>query len=40
MTLIRSICVYCGSSDGADPRFVEAARALGGAMAQAAVRLV
>ena len=40
MTLIRSICVYCGSSDGADPRFVEAARALGGAMAQAGVRLV
>ena len=40
MALIRSICVYCGSSDGNDPRFVETARALGVAMAQAGVRLV
>ena len=40
MTRIRSICVYCGSSDGADPRFVEAARVLGAAMAASGVRLV
>ena len=40
MTRIRSICVYCGSSDGHDPRFVETARTLGAAMAKAGVRLV
>ena len=38
--LIRSVCVYCGSADGNDPRFVETARALGAAMAKAGVRLV
>jgi uncharacterized protein (TIGR00730 family) len=40
MGKIRSICVYCGSSDGADPRFVETARALCAAMARAGIRLV
>ena len=40
MTKIRSVCVYCGSSDGHDPRFVETARALGAAMAKGGVRLV
>jgi uncharacterized protein (TIGR00730 family) len=40
MALIRNICVYCGSSMGADPRFAEAADALGAAMAQAGVGLV
>ena len=40
MTHIRSVCVYCGSSDGHDPRFVETARALGAAMAAAGIRLV
>jgi uncharacterized protein (TIGR00730 family) len=37
---INSVCVYCGSSDGADPRFLDAARTLGVAMATAGVRLV
>jgi uncharacterized protein (TIGR00730 family) len=40
MNEIRSICVYCGSSPGRDPRYVEAARTLGKAMAEARIRLV
>ena len=36
----RSICLFCGSSDAADPAFLEAASALGTAMAVAGVRLV
>jgi uncharacterized protein (TIGR00730 family) len=40
MKSIRNICVYCGSSLGADPRFAEAADALGVAMAAAGIGLV
>jgi uncharacterized protein (TIGR00730 family) len=40
MSTIRNICVYCGSSLGADSRFTEAADALGAAMAKAGVGLV
>jgi len=40
MNAIRNICVYCGSSTGADPRFGEAADALGAAMARAGYGLV
>jgi hypothetical protein len=40
MAELRSICVYCGSNAGADPRYPEAAEALGRAMAKAGVRLV
>jgi uncharacterized protein (TIGR00730 family) len=40
MTSIRAVCVYCGSSAGADPAFVEAARALGKILADNRVRLV
>ena len=40
MTTIKNICVYCGSSLGHDPRFAEAADALGAAMAAAGVGLV
>ena len=40
MTMIRSICVYCGSSPGRDPGFVEAAHELGMAIAKAGIRLV
>jgi uncharacterized protein (TIGR00730 family) len=40
MSTIRNICVYCGSSLGADSRFAEAADALGAAMAKAGVGLV
>lgn len=40
MSSIRSICVYCGSSPGNDPRYLEAARTLGHAIAAAGLRLV
>jgi uncharacterized protein (TIGR00730 family) len=40
MKTIRNICVYCGSSDGADPRFSRAAEALGRAIALARIGLV
>jgi uncharacterized protein (TIGR00730 family) len=40
MSQIRSICVYCGSSPGNDPRYLEAARSLGHAIADAGLRLV
>jgi uncharacterized protein (TIGR00730 family) len=37
---ITKICVYCGSGAGNDPAFVEAAIALGTAMAQSGIGLV
>ncbi|KQZ01389.1 lysine decarboxylase [Pseudolabrys sp. Root1462] len=37
---IGKICVYCGSGPGTDPAFVEAATALGTAMAKAGIGLV
>lgn len=40
MTTIRKICVYCGSGPGADPAFVEAARAFGKVLAQNKIGLV
>ncbi|MGN6768131.1 MAG: TIGR00730 family Rossman fold protein [Rhizobiaceae bacterium] len=40
MKKIRSVCVYCGSSPGRDPRYVEAAHTLGRTMAEAGIRLV
>lgn len=40
MATITSICVYCGSGSGHDPIHLEAARALGTAMARAGIRLV
>ena len=40
MSLIRAVCVYCGSSAGADPAFAAAARALGKILADNNVRLV
>lgn len=40
MTRFTAICVYCGSSEGADPAMLAAAEALGGAMAEAGIRLV
>jgi uncharacterized protein (TIGR00730 family) len=36
----RGVCVYCGSSDGSDPRYAEAADQLGAAIAQMGARLV
>lgn len=35
-----SVCVYCGASDLADPAYLEAAAALGRALAENGVRLV
>lgn len=38
--MIRSICVYCGSSNGNDPRFVESAFGLGKGLARRDIALV
>lgn len=38
--MIRSVCVYCGSSPGARPVFIEAAQQFGTAVAQAGLTLV
>jgi hypothetical protein len=40
MNKINALCVYCGSSVGADPAFVEAARGFGKILAESGVRLV
>ena len=40
MSKINAICVYCGSSPGADPAFVEAAQGFGKILAENAIRLV
>ena len=40
MSKIRTICVYCGSGPGTNPRFVEAAIALGKVFAENGIRLV
>ena len=40
MSKINALCVYCGSSVGADPAFVETARSFGKILAESGVRLV
>ena len=40
MNKIKTVCVYCGSGPGTNPRFVEAAQALGKIFAENHVRLV
>ena len=40
MGMIRSICVYCGSSPGTDPVFVEVANAFGQILAEKGITLV
>jgi len=40
MSKINAICVYCGSSPGTDPAFIDAARSLGKILAENGVRLV
>lgn len=40
MSTIKTICVYCGSGPGTNPNFIEAAKALGKAMADNKIRLV
>jgi uncharacterized protein (TIGR00730 family) len=37
---IRSLCVYCGSSAGGDPRYTDVARQLGDLLAAEAIELV
>src|SRR5215216_6352926 len=40
MNEIRSVCVYCGSGPGANPRFIEAAKSFGKLLADNHIRLV
>ena len=40
MREIKSLCVYCGSSSGSHPEYVEAAKAFGTRMAQEGIALV
>src|SRR5690349_5509745 len=40
MNQIKTVCVYCGSGPGTNPRFVEAAQALGKVFAENNIRLV
>jgi uncharacterized protein (TIGR00730 family) len=40
MSIIKTVCVYCGSGPGTNPRFIEAAIALGKALAENGIRLV
>ena len=40
MAILKSICVYCGSLNGADPAYAEAAERLGLLLADAGVRLI
>jgi hypothetical protein len=40
MSVLRTVCVYCGSSSGNDPEFVAAARRLGRILAENGIGLV
>src|SRR5262245_48815214 len=40
MAYLTSICVYCGSADGADPAYAAAAAEFGKLLAQSGIRLV
>ncbi len=40
MNKIKTVCVYCGSGPGTNPRFVEAAIGLGKSLAENGIRLV
>jgi uncharacterized protein (TIGR00730 family) len=40
MSKINTVCVYCGSGAGTNPRFIESARALGKTLAENRIRLV
>jgi uncharacterized protein (TIGR00730 family) len=40
MNPVQSVCVYCGSSPGRDPIYVDAGRRLGRSLADAGLRLV
>ena len=40
MTTIKTVCVYCGSGPGTNPRFMDSAVALGRILAENGIRLV
>jgi uncharacterized protein (TIGR00730 family) len=40
MSTIKTVCVYCGSGAGTNPRFIESAKAFGKALAESGIRLV
>jgi uncharacterized protein (TIGR00730 family) len=40
MPAFKSVCVFCGSSSGRDPAYLEAARVLGASLAREKIRLV
>jgi uncharacterized protein (TIGR00730 family) len=40
MGKIKTVCVYCGSGPGTNPRFIESAKALGKTLAENGIRLV
>jgi uncharacterized protein (TIGR00730 family) len=40
MNRIKTVCVYCGSGPGTNPRFIESAKSLGRAFAENGIRLV
>ena len=40
MQHVTRLCVYCGSAAGLDPRYQDAARELGGALAKAGIDLI
>jgi uncharacterized protein (TIGR00730 family) len=40
MSKIKTVCVYCGSGPGNNPRFIEAAKAFGKLLADHGIRLV
>ena len=40
MSKIRTVCVYCGSGSGTNPRFIASAKALGKVLADNGIRLV
>lgn len=40
MTAVRSVCVFCGSSPGADPAYMAAAREFGTILGKSGIRLV
>ena len=40
MSIIKTVCVYCGSGPGTNPHFIEGAKAFGKALAENNVRLV
>src|SRR5436190_14907880 len=40
MQHVTRLCVYCGSAAGLDPRYQDAARELGGALAKAGIGLI